>query len=61
MKKIIDENKLDLSQEEFRPWNEALETFNKCIKLENNKKCLPVELQNLLDETKALNESFKNK
>lgn len=61
MKKMIDENKLDLSRDELKPWNDALETVNKCIKLENNEKCLAVEFQNLLDETNAVTELFKNK
>ncbi len=61
MKKMIDENKLDLSRDEFKPWNDALESVNKCMKIENNEKCLSIQLQNLLDETKAVNELFKNK
>ncbi|PKL69056.1 MAG: hypothetical protein CVV28_02780 [Methanobacteriales archaeon HGW-Methanobacteriales-1] len=61
MKKMIDENKLDLSRDEFKLWNDALETVNKCMKLENNEKCLSVQLQNLLDETNAVKELFKNK
>ncbi|PKL68936.1 MAG: hypothetical protein CVV28_02145 [Methanobacteriales archaeon HGW-Methanobacteriales-1] len=54
MKKMIDENKLDLSRDEFQTWNDDLETVNKCIKQENNEECLSAELQNLLDETKAV-------
>ena len=54
MKKMIDENKLDLSRDEFQTWNDDLETVKKCIKQENNEECLSAELQNLLDETKAV-------
>jgi len=54
MKKMIDENKLDLSGDEFQTWNDDLETVNNCIKQENNEECLSAELQNLLDETKAV-------
>ncbi|MDO8869554.1 MAG: hypothetical protein Q7V10_02265 [Methanobacteriaceae archaeon] len=61
MKKMIDENKLDLSRKEFQPWNDALETVNKCINQENNEECLLAGLQNLLDETKAVKKIISNK
>jgi hypothetical protein len=61
MNKMINDNKLDLLEAEFQPWNNALENFNKCMQLENNKKCLPIEFENLLHETKAVNELLRNK
>lgn len=59
MNKMINDNKVDLLKAEFQPWNNALESLNNCIQLENNEKCLPIKFENLLHETKAVNELLK--